>query len=49
MAWYAKAEAVRPPGNDDSLLRWNTCARLIMQNAHLQPAPAGPPPVVLLE
>jgi len=27
-----KAEAMRPPGNDDALLRWNACARLIMCN-----------------
>jgi len=33
---YEKAEAVRPAGNDDSILRWNTCARMIMQD-HLQP------------
>jgi hypothetical protein len=32
MAWYEKAEAIRPPGNDDALLRWNACARIIMQN-----------------
>ena len=32
MRWYEKAESIRPPGNDDALLRWNTCARLIMQN-----------------
>jgi hypothetical protein len=30
MRWYEKAEAVRPPDNDDSVLRWNTCARMIM-------------------
>ena len=29
MELYAKAETIRPPGNDDALLRWNTCARLI--------------------
>lgn len=29
MTWYAKAEAIRPPGNDDSILRWNTCVRLL--------------------
>jgi hypothetical protein len=38
MDWYEKAEAVRPPANDDALLRWNTCARLLMQNPHLQPS-----------
>jgi hypothetical protein len=32
MSSFEKAEAVRPPGNDDALLRWNTCARIIMQN-----------------
>jgi hypothetical protein len=32
MNWYEKAEAIRPPGNDDALLRWNACARIIMGN-----------------
>ncbi|PZR70728.1 MAG: hypothetical protein DLM73_17260 [Chthoniobacterales bacterium] len=32
MSWFEKAEAVRPPGNDDALLRWNTCARIIEKN-----------------
>jgi len=32
MRWYERAEALRPAGNDDALLRWNTCARIIMQN-----------------
>lgn len=32
MECYEKAEAIRPPGNDDALLRWNACARMIMQN-----------------
>jgi hypothetical protein len=32
MRWYEKAESLRPPGNDESLLRWNTCARLIMRD-----------------
>jgi len=38
MAAYERAEAIRPPGNDDARLRWNTCARLIMSNAKLAPA-----------
>ena len=37
MTWYAKAEPIRPAGNDDALLRWNTCARIVMHNTHLQP------------
>jgi len=32
MSWFAKAEAIRPPDNDDALLRWNTCARIIERN-----------------
>src|SRR2546430_9223459 len=32
MSWFEKAETVRPPGHDDALLRWNTCARIITQN-----------------
>ena len=30
--WFERAEQLRPAGNDDALLRWNTCARIIMQN-----------------
>jgi hypothetical protein len=37
MSWYEKAEAIRPAGNDDSILRWNTCARLITGNRQLAP------------
>ena len=29
MACYEKAEAIRPAGNDEALLRWNTCARIL--------------------
>ena len=32
MAFYEKAETLRPPGNDDAILRWNTCVRLIMSH-----------------
>ena len=32
MEWFEKAEAVRPSGNDDAILRWNSCARVIMSN-----------------
>jgi hypothetical protein len=37
MEWYDKAEALRPPGNEDAILRWNTCARQIMRH-RLEPA-----------
>ena len=29
MAHYEKAEPLRPEGNDDAILRWNTCARIL--------------------
>lgn len=32
MEWYEKAEVLRSPGNDDALLRWNACVRLISQH-----------------
>jgi hypothetical protein len=32
MDWFEKAEAIRPVGHDDALLRWNTCARIIERN-----------------
>ena len=32
MNWFEKAEAIRPAGHDDALLRWNTCARIIARN-----------------
>jgi hypothetical protein len=37
MSWYEKAESIRPAGNDDSILRWNTCARLISSHAQVAP------------
>jgi hypothetical protein len=37
MECYERAEALRPAGNDDALLRWNTCARLLMQNPEVRP------------
>ncbi|HTS75755.1 MAG TPA: hypothetical protein VMG40_06100 [Bryobacteraceae bacterium] len=37
MEHYERAESLRPPGNDDALLRWNTCARILMRNRELRP------------
>jgi hypothetical protein len=39
MKWYEKAEGYRPAGNDDTLLRWNRCARFLERHPHLAPAP----------
>ncbi|MFN0086899.1 MAG: hypothetical protein ACKVX9_16025 [Blastocatellia bacterium] len=32
MRHFEKAESIRAEGNDDTILRWNACARLIMSN-----------------
>jgi hypothetical protein len=37
MTWYERAEARRPPGNDESILRWNTCARILAHDEHIRP------------
>jgi hypothetical protein len=49
MACYERAEALRPPNNDDALLRWNACARLIMSDHHLAPMVEEPAEPLLLE
>jgi len=38
MEMFEKAESLRPPGNDDAILRWNACARTIT-SANLRPPP----------
>jgi hypothetical protein len=40
MACFERAEDMRPSGNDDAILRWNTCARMILRNPELEPKPA---------
>ena len=47
MHHYEQAEAIRPPQNDDAILRWNTCARVIMKHYHERPAAETPEPVLL--
>jgi hypothetical protein len=38
MEYYERAEALRPAGNDDAILRWNACARVLKENPNLRPA-----------
>lgn len=40
MDCFEKAEAIRPAGNDDAILRWNGCARIIQRNK-LEPRDMG--------
>ena len=46
MKWFEKAEAVRPPGNDDAVLRWNSCARIIMERKITADSEAGVEPML---
>ena len=39
MAHYEQAATLRPHGNDDAILRWNACARVLMQNPEIRPMP----------
>ncbi len=39
MNHYDAAAAMRPPENDDAILRWNTCVRLLQR----EPRPVMPP------
>ena len=39
MECYERAESKRPPGNDEAILRWNTCARTLMRHAELRHEP----------
>jgi hypothetical protein len=43
MAHYERAIDLSSPGNDDAILRWNTCARVIMQNPDVRPVPESEP------
>lgn len=49
MDWYERAETMRPPGNEDAVIRWNTCARIIMRYDHVRPAQPDTSPPPLLE
>ncbi len=40
MDCFETAEAMRPVGNDDAILRWNGCARIITRN-NLEPREMG--------
>jgi len=49
MTWFEQAENLRPAGNDDAVLRWNACARLLMRDHHLVPVVEEPSEPLLLE
>jgi hypothetical protein len=49
--WFEEAEKVRPSGNDESILRWNRCVRILKnltvpdrerEHAHFEPTDSPP-------
>lgn len=44
MALYEQAEAIRPAGVDEAILRWNTCARMLMRAPEQESAERDPEP-----
>lgn len=39
LRYFAEAEKLRPAGNDDAILRWNACVRMLKRYPTLQPEP----------
>jgi hypothetical protein len=37
LEYFERAERVRPAGNDDAILRWNTCVRVLQKHPELKP------------
>jgi len=47
MAFFERAEALSPAHNDDAVLRWNACARLMMSLPETTPELPEPEPLQL--
>ena len=43
MEWYEKAAALSGPENDDAILHWNSCARIIVSSKLEVRPPEGDP------
>ncbi len=46
---FAEAEKIRPAGNDDAILRWNTCVRFLERHPDLVPSAQEEAPSILSE
>jgi hypothetical protein len=51
LKWFEEAEKIRPPGNDEAILRWNRCVRILknlavsdreLEHAHFEPTDSPP-------
>jgi len=45
MSFFARAEAIRPAQNDDAVLRWNACGRLLEQLPGIEAADVKEHPI----
>jgi hypothetical protein len=46
---FEEAERLRPPGNDDAILRWNACVRFLERHKELSPRTEERPEPILSE
>ena len=46
---FERAEGLRPPGNDDAILRWNSCVRLLQQHPEVTAIDDGDARLMMLE
>ena len=49
MEHFERAQKLSPENNDDAVLRWNTCVRIIDDHPDIVPAPASQSEPVELE
>ena len=49
LQFFGQAEHLRPAGNDDAILRWNTCVRFLERHKDLRPKTEETPEPILSE
>jgi hypothetical protein len=49
LAHFERAEPLRPAGNDDAILRWNSCVRLLQQHPEVNAVDDGDARLMMLE
>ena len=49
LQFFEQAEQLRPAGNDDAILRWNTCVRFLERHKDLRPKTEDTPEPILSE
>jgi len=49
MTCFERAEALRPAGNDDAVVRWNACVRFLQRHPELRPVTEETQEIEMLE